>query len=63
NWGAVQWRSFSLALLKVNVDICSNETTKHNIEEFLLSSFVYEMIDTYGSLRLACNCSFLYTKK
>jgi hypothetical protein len=35
------------------VDSCSNESTKHNIKEFLLSSFVYEMIDTYESLRLS----------
>ncbi len=35
------------------VDSCSNESTKHNIKEFFLSSFVYEMIDTYESLRLS----------
>lgn len=34
------------------VDSRSNESTKHNIKEFLLSSFVFEMTDTYNSLRL-----------
>jgi hypothetical protein len=35
------------------VDSRSNESTKHNIKEFLLSSFVFEMTDTYDSLRLS----------
>ncbi len=35
------------------IDSCSNENTKHNIKEFLLSSFVFEMTDTYDSLRLS----------
>jgi len=35
------------------VDSRSNESTKHNIKKFLLSSFVFEMTDTYESLRLA----------
>jgi transposase-like protein/IS1 family transposase len=35
------------------VDSRSNESTKHNIKEFLLTSFVFEMTDTYESLRLA----------
>jgi hypothetical protein len=33
------------------VDSRSNESTKHNIKDFLLSSFVFEMTDTYDSLR------------
>nr|WP_318246272.1 IS1595 family transposase [Bacillus sp. PS06] len=33
------------------IDNHSNENTKHNIKDFLLSSFVYEMTDTYNSLR------------
>ena len=35
------------------VDSRSNESTKHNIKEFLLTSFVFEMTDTYDSLRLS----------
>jgi transposase-like protein/IS1 family transposase len=35
------------------VDSRSNENTKHNIKDFLLSSFVFEMTDTYDSLRLS----------
>jgi hypothetical protein len=35
------------------VDSRSNESTKQNIKEFLLTSFVFEMTDTYESLRLA----------
>lgn len=35
------------------IDSRSNESTKHNIKEFLLSSFVFEMTDTYDSLRLS----------
>lgn len=35
------------------VDSHSNENKKHNIKEFLLSSFVFEMTDTYDSLRLS----------
>ncbi|MET3544880.1 hypothetical protein ABID47_001474 [Paenibacillus favisporus] len=31
----------------------ANESTKHNIKEFLLTSFVFEMTDTYDSLRLS----------
>ncbi|SET89993.1 Transposase zinc-ribbon domain-containing protein [Salinibacillus kushneri] len=31
----------------------TNEGTKHNIKEFLLSSFVFEITDTYDSLRLS----------
>ena len=34
------------------VDSRSNESTKHNIKEFLLTSFVFEITDTYHSLRL-----------
>ena len=34
------------------VDSHSNETTKHNINEFLLTSFVFEMTETTDSLRL-----------
>lgn len=33
------------------VDSRSNESTNHNIKEFLLSSFVFEMTDTCDSLR------------
>lgn len=33
------------------IDSRSNESTKHNIKEFLISSFVFEMTDTYDSLR------------
>lgn len=29
----------------------SNESTKHNTKEFLLTSFVFEKTDTYESLR------------
>lgn len=32
------------------VDSRRNESTNHNIKEFLLSSFVFEMTDTYVSL-------------
>lgn len=35
------------------VDSHSNESTKHNIKEFLLTSFVFEMTETYQSLRLS----------
>lgn len=35
------------------LDSHSNETTKHNIKEFLLKSFVFEVTETYDSLRLA----------
>ncbi|MGM9986220.1 MAG: IS1595 family transposase [Bacillaceae bacterium] len=35
------------------IDSRSNESTKHNIKDFLLSSFVFEMSDTYESLRLS----------
>lgn len=35
------------------VDSRSNESTKHNIKEFLLTSFVFEMTDTYDSLRIS----------
>lgn len=35
------------------VDSRSNENTKHNIKDFLLSSFIFEMTDTYDSLRLS----------
>ena len=35
------------------VDGHSNESTKHNIKEFLLKSFVFEMTETYKSLRLS----------
>ncbi|SIQ33036.1 hypothetical protein SAMN05421578_101249 [Paenibacillus macquariensis] len=35
------------------VDSHSNETTKHNIKEFLLTSFVFEMMETNDSLRLS----------
>ena len=34
------------------IDSRSNESTKHNIKEFLLTSFVFEMTDTYDSLCL-----------
>lgn len=35
------------------VDGHSNESTKHNIKEFLLTSFTFEMTETYRSLRLS----------
>ena len=35
------------------VDSHSNESTKHNIKEFLLTSFIFEMTETYKSLRLS----------
>ncbi len=35
------------------LDSHSNESIKHNIKEFLLSSFVVEMTDTYDSLRMS----------
>ena len=35
------------------VDSHSNESTKHNIKKFLLTSFVFEMTETYRSLRLS----------
>ena len=35
------------------IDSYSNESTKHNIKEFLLSSYVFEMKDTYDSLRMS----------
>ncbi|KQL18390.1 IS1595 family transposase [Cytobacillus solani] len=35
------------------VDSRSNESTKQHIKEFLLTSFVFEMTDTYDSLRLS----------
>lgn len=35
------------------VDSHSNESTKHNIKEFLLTSFIFEMTETYQSLRLS----------
>lgn len=35
------------------VDSRSNENTKHNIKDFLLSSFVFETTYTYDSLRLS----------
>lgn len=35
------------------VDSRSNENTKHNIKEFLLTSFIFEMTETNDSLRLA----------
>lgn len=35
------------------VDSRSNESTKHNIKEFLLALFAFEMSDTYESLRLS----------
>ena len=31
----------------------SNESIKQHIKEFLLTSFVFEMTDTYNSLRLS----------
>ena len=34
------------------IDNRSNESTRHNIKEFLLTSFVFEVTDTYKSLRL-----------
>jgi hypothetical protein len=33
------------------VDSSSNESTKQHIKEFLLTSFVFEMTETYDSLR------------
>ncbi|SHT43054.1 Transposase and inactivated derivatives [Mycobacteroides abscessus subsp. abscessus] len=35
------------------VDSRSNESTNQHIKEFLLTSFVYEMKDTYNSLRFS----------
>ncbi len=35
------------------IDSRSNESTKHNIKEFLLTSFVFETIETYDSLHLS----------
>jgi hypothetical protein len=35
------------------VDSRSNESTNQHIKEFLLTSFVFEMTDTYDSLRLS----------
>jgi transposase-like protein/IS1 family transposase len=35
------------------VDSRSNESTKQHIKEFLLASFMYEMTDTYDSIRLS----------
>ena len=35
------------------VDSHSNESTKHNIKEFLLTSFIFEMTETYRSLRIS----------
>lgn len=35
------------------IDNHSNESTRHNIKEFLLTSFVLEMTDAYDSLRLS----------
>ncbi len=35
------------------VDSHSNESTKHNIKEFLLTSFVFDMTETFHSLRLS----------
>ncbi|AZV42891.1 transposase [Peribacillus asahii] len=35
------------------IDSHSNESTRHNIKELLLTSFIFEMIDTYDSLRLS----------
>lgn len=35
------------------VDIRSNESIKQHIKDFLLKSFVFDMIDTYDSLRLS----------
>jgi hypothetical protein len=35
------------------VDSRSNESTKQDIKEFLLTSFVFEMTETYESLRLS----------
>lgn len=35
------------------VDSRSNESTKQHIKEFLLTSFVFEMIDTYENFRLS----------
>lgn len=35
------------------VDSHSNERTKHTIKEFLLTAFIYEMTETYRSIRLS----------
>lgn len=35
------------------VDCRSNESTKQHIKEFRLTLFVFEMTDTYDSLRLS----------
>lgn len=35
------------------VDNRSNESTKQHIKELLLTSFVFEMTETYDSLRLS----------
>ena len=35
------------------VDSHNNESAKHNIKEFLLASFVFEVTETYRSLRLS----------
>jgi hypothetical protein len=35
------------------VDSSSNESTKQHIKEFLLTSFVFKMTETYDSLRLS----------
>lgn len=35
------------------VDSRNNESTKQHIKEFLLSSFVFKMTDTYVSVRLS----------
>lgn len=35
------------------IDSRSNESTRHNIKEFLLSAFIFEMKDTYDSLRMS----------
>ena len=35
------------------VDSHSNESTKHNSKEFLLTSFIFDMTETYRSLHLS----------
>ncbi len=35
------------------VDSHSNESAKHNIKEFLLTSFTFDMTEIYRSLRLS----------
>ncbi|ERM18256.1 hypothetical protein P615_18080 [Brevibacillus laterosporus PE36] len=38
---------------RIGLDPDYNESTKQHINEFLLTSFVFEMTDTYDSLRLS----------